>query len=163
MKHLLDFSKYIKENIETGVQSLKDWAFEYAKENNDGFNNYEDALEELEYLLSEPFPDGLIDMPEKVILFRLLEIEEGEEVNIENLGVHFVAYEELHYDEGFINMIGLSKNSDNNFYIVTIETPSSNIDMKNTIAARLDYPREFEFTLKDDTMVEVKNIKMIDK
>lgn len=43
---ILNFKNYIKESSEN-VEELKKWAYEYAKDNHEGVNSYEDAVIEL--------------------------------------------------------------------------------------------------------------------
>ena len=144
------------ENFNKDFSKFNDWS---------GFNSREDGLEELEYLFTTDFPDGFNNIPEKVILYRLLLIENGEEINEEKLGEHYIALENQ-IDVGFLEKIGIWDEWDidlQKLYLLTCETTKDNIDFDGTIGNRLVYPRENEFTLLNDTNIKILNKKEITK
>jgi len=144
------YLQFIKESFITSYgkkyNNIKEWAYDYAKEHHDGFNNYEDAIEELNYIFDE-----IDNLPEYVNLYRILQVNKKSDIDRKNLGRHFILDKKLFYDEGFLNSIGFSKGDieGNNFYIITININKNDIDFENTIACRLDHPREYEYTISN--------------
>ena len=129
-----------------------------------GFNSKEDAIEEIEYLISADFPDGLNNIPDKVILYRVVLIEDGESINEEKVGEHFISYPNI--DRGFLEKIGLWDNWDKDndkLWLLECETNVDNIDLGRTLGNRLLYPRENEFTLKNEKKIKIINKKEIFK
>jgi 3-methyladenine DNA glycosylase Tag len=66
-----------------------------------GFNNSEEAEEEIENLINMDFPYGFKNIPNEVILYRVLLLKDGESVNEENVGEHFISESNL-IDIGFL-------------------------------------------------------------
>jgi hypothetical protein len=124
-----------------------------------GFNNSEEAEEEIENLINMDFPYGFKNIPNEVILYRVLLLKDGESVNEENVGEHFISESNL-IDIGFLEKIGVLDNwsEDARLWLLTCQTSRDNINIERTIGNRLIYPREYEFTLYNNS-----KIKIIDK
>ena len=124
-----------------------------------GFNNSEEAEEEIENLINMDFPYGFKNIPNEVILYRVLLLKDGESVNEENVGEHFISESNL-IDIGFLEKIGVldSWSEDARLWLLTCQTSRDNINIERTIGNRLIYPREYEFTLYNNS-----KIKIIDK
>ena len=124
-----------------------------------GFNNIEEAEEEIDILINLDFPYGFKNIPNNVILYRVLLLKDGESINEENVGEHFISQPNL-IDMGFLEKIGVLDNwsEDTRLWLLTCQTTKDNINIERTIGNRLLYPRENEFTLHNDS-----KIKIIDK
>ena len=125
-----------------------------------GFNTDEDAIEEIEYVVSSDFPEGLNNIPTKVILYRVILLEDGKSINEDQVGEHFIS-DPRHIDRSFLEKIDIWDNWDadnSKLWLLQCETDGDNIDIERTIGNRIQYPRENEFTLKND-----KNIRLIKK
>ena len=164
-----DFKRPLKESItiksETSI--IKDWAYKYARRNHEGFNSYDDAIEHLDYLFETDFPDGLNNIPNKIELYRYLDVESKKDINLEELGICYIA--DNHYllssfeIQDFFEKIGLNPDEDSNIYMVTIITSKNDINFEETIINRLSYPTEYEFTLNKNAKYKVKKIEKVDK
>jgi hypothetical protein len=130
-----------------------------------GFNNKEDAIEEMEYLLEADFPYGFNNIPQYVILYRVILIEDGEKINEEEIGEHFIADKKMAYTLSFLEKIGVWDNwsDDSKLWLLECKTKRQNIDIDATIGNRLLYPRENEFTLINASSVTIINKKSINK
>ena len=124
-----------------------------------------DAKEELEARLityiNTDFPYGLKNIPDKIVLYRLLSFGENDEVKInkEKLGKHFVGDYTILEKKEFHNSINVYRNSHRlKHYIVSIETDINNIDIETTIILKDLYMNEYEYTIKDDTNLKILNI-----
>lgn len=124
-----------------------------------GFNSREEAKEEIYILINTDFPYGFKNIPNNVILYRVLLLKDGESIDEENVGEHFISQPNL-IDIGFLEKIGVLDNwsEDASLWMLTCQTTKDNINMERTIGNRLVYPRENEFTLHNDS-----KIKIIDK
>jgi hypothetical protein len=133
------------------IDKYNDWS---------GFNTKEDAIDELNYLLSTDFPYGLSNIPDKVTLYRVLIIENNQKINEDEIGEHFVAQPEICYTRSFLEKIDVYDLLNNNtkLYILTCLTSKDNISIDKTIGNRLLYPREEEITV-----INPKKIKLINK
>jgi len=135
----------------------------YVGDDTSGFNSREDAIEEVEYLLEADFPNGFRNFPDKVILYRLLLLDNGESINEDELGEHFTS--ESNLDIGFLEKIGIWENwsDDTKLWLLTCETEKRNIDIVRTIGNRLLFPRENEFTLLNSSKINIINKRQVDK
>lgn len=129
-----------------------------------GFNNREDAIEELEYLINADFPTGFKNIPNVVVLYRVLLLEDGDSINEDVVGEHFISEPNL-IDVGFLEKIGVWENwsEDAKLWLLTCEVEKNNIDIERTIGNRLLYPRESEFTLYNDKKIKIISKKQIQK
>jgi hypothetical protein len=130
-----------------------------------GFNNKEDAVEEIKYLLEADFPYGFNNIPEYAILYRVVLIEDGEKINEEEIGEHFISDKKMAYTLSFLEKIGVWYNwsDDSKLWLLECKTKKQNIDIEATIGNRLLYPRENEYTLKNNASVTILNKKAINK
>ena len=66
-------------------------------------------------------------------------------------------------DIGFLEKIGVWENwsDDAKLYLLTVKTNIENIDFGRTIGNRLLYPREFEFTLINNSKIKIINKKIL--
>lgn len=158
------YSSYIKENTDILSKSPEE-IIKYVGGDVAGFNSYDDAVEEIEYVINADFPYGLKNIPDKIILYRFLLLEDEEKINEEEIGEHFTA--EQFIDRGFLEKIGVWDNwsDEAKLWLLTCETDKEYIDLDKTLANRLSYPRENEITLFDNANIKIlkrTNIKKTD-
>jgi hypothetical protein len=129
-----------------------------------GFNNRQDAIDEIDYLLNAEFPSGFKNIPNRVLLYRVLLLEDNESINEYDVGEHFIAEPNL-IDIGFLEKIGVwdSWSDESKLWLLTCEVDKKNIDFERTIGNRLLYPRENEFTLFDKSKIKMVNKKILKK
>ena len=158
---MLNIEQIIKEEIsESELNDLKDFAYKYAEEHHEGFNSTDDAVEYLDWFINH-----IKDIKNPLILYRILFVDSVHGINKEELGKHFVNDKNLVYNISFMESIGFIRSDieNYNFFIATIETTTDNINWKDTIAARLDYPNENEFTLKNNANFKIIKMEKADK
>lgn len=107
----------------------------------------------------ENFPYGLNNIPEEVFLYRILGLKDLSEIDYNNLGLHYVADENLLNDDNFLLNIGFTEDELNtlDFQVVKIKTNKDNIDIEETIKNRKQSPEEFEYTIKNEKDIEILN------
>ena len=135
--------------------SFREWAYEYAKTNTEGFNSYEDTIEYLDW-----FIDVMDKLPKNMTLYRILQVGKRSDINKKNLGKHFTDNKD-NFDDGFLQSLGFSGSEiqEKKFYIVTILIDKSQIDFENTVATRLTHPYEDEYTLKENAAYKIIEVK----
>jgi hypothetical protein len=139
--------------------SVEDYINKFGYE---GFNNEKDAIEYLNNILKTNFPTGLLNVPEKVTLYRVLFLENLKDVNKKDFGVHYVADKELLTDNDFLGNIGSDNFSDDyKPYIFEVEVNRDDINYYWTIHNNLLYPREYEITLNKDVDVKIKKYEKL--
>jgi len=129
-----------------------------------GFNTKEDAIDEIDYLINSDFPNGLKNIPNTVILYRVLLLDDELDLDEQNLGIHFTSYPKM--DRGFLEKIGIWDNwypDESTLYLLECETNKKNINIEETISNRVSYPREEEFTTYYDAKIKIINKSIIHK
>lgn len=144
----------------TNLKNLKKWAFNKIKNSYEGFNSPEDAKDYLNWFFETDFPDGISNIPNEVILYRYLNVKFKKNINFEKLGTHFLSNFKNMNMNYFFMMIDVI--NDNNLYLVTIKTSKENINLKETIENRINFPDEYEWTLYDNYKYEIVDIKKED-
>ena len=152
--------EYLNENKFTtsygvGYSSLEEWAYDYAKEHAEGFNNYDEAKEYLDWFFKQ-----MKTLPTPMILYRILQVDSKKFINKKSLGKHFTDSKD-NFDENFLSSLGFSKGDieEYKFYIVTIQVNLSEIDFENTIATRLAHSYEDEYTLKENANYKIIEVE----
>ncbi len=154
MKHLLLFEKYKRYN-----RLALDYANKYySDETGDApYGDYSEILDRLNTFCTTKFPYGLKNMPKKVILYRLLNVESVEDINKEELGESYVGDKKMFEDEDFLeSFLHRYGEETKKWFIVTIETGQGNIDISGTLGNRAEYPDEYEIKL-----INHKNLKIL--
>jgi hypothetical protein len=159
MKHLILFENFNQDLLSKSPSDVFDYYNDYS-----GFNSKEDAIEELEYLLEADFPYGFKNIPQNIILYRVLLLDNNIPVNEEEVGHHFISLRE-NIDIGFLEKIGVwdEWSEDSVLWLLECETTKDNLDIEVTIGNRLLYPRENEFTLKNPNKVKITNKSILEK
>ena len=162
-ENMFDYPNVLKQNSETlmydiGEDEGLDDVF-YGE-----YNNKEDAIKELDYLLKTDFPTGFKNIPLTPILYRVLVSKDGRDYSDYSMGSSFVAEESL-ITENWLESIGAwgKWTDDSQLYILKCKVNRNDIDMFNTIKNRLAYPQESEFTLKFKSNVEVLEKRSINR
>jgi hypothetical protein len=136
----------------------------------EGFDSETDAIKYLKELLKTDFPKGFRNIPKTILLYRIVALENIENLDVENLGIHFVSEKDI-LDQNFLDTIGLEDltnmtGNDYNLmkiYILTIETNIESIDFFQTLNNRLTFPIEKEITTYNNMNAKILNIKEIKK
>jgi hypothetical protein len=119
---------------------------EYAENNQMGFNDSEDALDELNWLLDNKYKD----LDDQIYLYRLLFIEKDEEIDTSKLGDHWIIDPSI-INHDFIKKIRETNDSP---YIEPIVIKglfnSKDLDWVNTLHNNMSYPNEEEVTTKSE-------------
>ena len=119
--------KYIKlfEDLNSYVE-LETWAYEYAKTNHSGLNDYDDAVEELDYFFQSEYPNML----NRFKLYRVLQVEDISDINKESLGQHYIVENMISriYDKPWYENINMELNDYEKLYLVEVEV--NNIDVE---------------------------------
>jgi hypothetical protein len=142
----------------TSDESLKEWAYEYAKDHHDGLNCYEDAVEELDIFFEHEYPTFKSDFK----LIRIVQVENESDINLDKLGNHYLdpEYKQRIFEKGWIESVGLDIYDGQKLFLVEVQASHGDVDWEDTIHNRLAFPREFEITLKNNP--EILSITEID-
>lgn len=100
------------------------------------------------------------NLPQKVELYRILQVDNKKFINKQKLGIHFTD-DKSNFDDGFLQSLGFSRGEieEKKFYIVTIQIDKELIDFENTIATRLSHPYEDEYTINKDANYKITSIE----
>ena len=121
----------------------------------EGFNDEEDAYEEIYDTLKTDYPNGYANIPDTVTLYRILCLENPKKLKKgKEIGNHWLMHD-YNIDMGFLDSIGVDCDYEN-LYVITAEMPKENIGVFNTIASNLNFPREYEVTLKSFNGINIK-------
>ena len=149
---MISLTHLLKEQI---TLSSEDTEFMYDAYKKMGLNK-EWAIEDLESLL-----EWLNGLPETIILYRLLYLNEGDKINKEELGDHYSDNKkELLYNHH--NKGSIYGDYGENAILITVKVNKDQIDILNTLHNNIMYPHEQEITLKDkgkgSQLIDVTNI-----
>lgn len=116
-----------------------------------GFDK-EESVSELENLI-----DYVNNLPETIKLFRILSVDDVEDINKDELGSHYsISKKDLVSSHTYVSKFGEKK------YLVSVEAPKKLIDIQSTLENRILYPNELEITLKNKGKgVKILNIKKL--
>lgn len=119
----------------------------------EGFNNDEDAIEDLKEKI-----DSYKQFPNPVTLYRVIGVKNRKSINTKNLGQHYTPYEWA-IDNDMLLSIGTEYwDDDTKPYVIKVLAPLSEIDVWQTIIQNLAFPNEHEINLKNNG----KGIKIVD-
>lgn len=160
MKYIKSFQS-IKESINNDLNKWENWVDKYIEESfsKASMDDKEELEAKLITYINTDFPYGLKNIPDKIVLYRLLSFSDDSPINKKKLGKHFVGDYTLLENKEFHHSINTYRNTYNlKHYIVSIETDINNIDIETTIALKVIYMNEYEYTIKDDTNLKILNI-----
>lgn len=149
---MTSFTHILKEQV---ILSPDETEFMYDAYNQMGLSK-EWAIEDLQNLL-----EWLNGLPDTITLYRLLYLNEEEEINKEELGDHYSDNKkELlynHHTKGSIY-----GDYGENAILITVKVNKDQIDILNTLHNNIMYPHEQEITLKDKgkgtTLIDITNL-----
>lgn len=152
------FKQFLNEQLsEEDFSELKKYGYNYIKKW--CWQQVTSRLEiNVDTFIEDDFPYGLQNMPDPVTLYRILQVNNKEGINKLNLGYHFVG-DINKFNEEFFDSIGLEKKTHWKKFIVTVETNLDNINFKNSVITAINYPNEHEYRIKDDSKLEIIDIK----
>ena len=89
------------------------------------------------------------DLPEELFLYRVLYLDDGNQINYDELGSHYSQDRtdliNNHYNRGSI----YGHRQGEETYLITVKVPKSEVDVMETLNNNILYPHEKEITLKD--------------
>ena len=92
--------------------------------------------------------DGVKDLPEELFLYRVLYLDDENQINYDELGSHYSQDRtdliNNHYNRGTIY-----GDMGEHAYLITVKVPKSEVDVMETLNNNILYPHEKEITLKD--------------
>jgi len=126
-----------------------------------GFNSKRDAIEYMEDFM---FP-MMKDLYKKgsFIIYRVITVENINDIDYENLGHHYTLEKDLLFDRGFYEKIGISLNDNYIFVAFELQVEFDDVAWEETIYNRLQIPREDEINLKDGVKPKIKDKFVIKK
>ena len=129
-------------------------------------NNLEQAIqcavEDFKKFLNIPYPEELGNIPNKPTIYRLIRLKNISDLNKEKLGISWFSNPKQPEKSGFFEMLDYlkpNKNDDGTVYILTGKIDRKNIDMPRTLWERSTQWWENEIVVKDDSKIELLDIK----
>ena len=136
---MISFTHILKEQV---ILSPNETEFMYDAYNQMGLSK-EWAIEDLKSLL-----EWLNELPDTITLYRLLYLNEEDEINKEELGDHYSDNKkellDNHYNKGSIYSDGGDK-----VFLLKVKVEKDQIDVLNTLHNNIMFPHEQEITLKN--------------
>lgn len=135
------------ENIDDTV--LEQLTSEYNVINADNF---------LKTLVSENFPFGFKNIPDEIILLKILYLKNENEFDKSRLSPFYFANE-----DDIENMKGIlyGADYDGEPYLIQVKTRKANIDVEETLRNNLLYQFEYSTTLKPTSEVEIISVEKL--
>lgn len=101
--------------------------------------------------------DSVKNLPEEIKLFRIIHVDNEEDINTEQLGSHYSTNKkDLLNSHSFADGVG------DQSFLITILTPKKLVDVGETVYNNVLYPHENEVTLKNKGKgVKIVSIKKI--
>jgi hypothetical protein len=123
-----------------------------------GFDDEYSAEQQLEHIL-----DILNNLPDEVILYRVVFLDSLSDLNKVKPGTHYVLDEKSLLRNHYLMDIVSSHSQGENAYLITIKVSKDKIDISTTIDNNLRYPNEEEISLKNKgsgaKIIKIKKIK----
>ena len=138
---MISLTQLLKEQI---TLSLEDTEFMYDAYKQMGLSN-EWAIEDLQSLLG-----WLNGLPDTIILYRLIYVDEERDIDKEELGAHYshIKKDLLHNHHSKGSIYSNSEMGENAL-LLTVKIKKDQIDIFNTLHNNILYPHEQEITLKN--------------
>ena len=156
---MITFKEFLYEQLtENDFSELKKYAYDFIREINWKPINISDMEKNVDDFINSNFPYGLQNMPDPITLYRILQVNNIDEINKRNLGYHFVG-DKNKFNTRFFNSIGFEKITPWEKFIVTVKTSLDNINYKKSILTAINYPDEHEYRIKDDSILRIINIE----
>jgi len=161
MKDLKQFIKTtIREFLNENVQHNDiDSVFQHFMNKNLNYElqeNLENSYDELKNLISD----------DKIIAYRVLNVDDVKNININNIGVHFTTDKHNTSSDDFLEKIGVIDFQGNydyeKFFVITVETNINNVDWYKTFDNRINYYGEDEINFINSNQLKILNIEEIE-
>jgi translation elongation factor EF-1alpha len=118
--------------------------------------NLENSYDELNSLISG----------DKIIAYRVLNVNDVKDIDINNIGIHFTTDKQNTTSDDFLEKIGVidfEGNYDNEkFFVITVETNVNNVDWYKTFDNRINYYGEDEINFINSNQLKIINIEEIE-
>lgn len=102
----------------------------------------------------------------KIIAYRVLNVDDINDIDVNNLGIHFTTDKENVKTDDFLEKIGVidyeGYYENDKFFLITIESDVNNIDWYKTFDNRINYYGEDEINFIDDTELKILKIEEIE-
>jgi len=89
---------------------------------------------------------GVENFPETIKLYRLIQVDNPNNINIDNLGIHWTLNRKTLYNDNFLGQIGISFDSKEDLYIIEGVFNKKQIDIISTIIHQMSNEIENEIT-----------------
>ncbi len=161
MKDLRNFIKTtIRDFLNENTQHNDiDSVFQYFMNKNLNYElqeNLENSYDELKSLISG----------DKIIAYRVLNVNDVKDIDINNIGIHFTTDKQNTTSDDFLEKIGVidfEGNYDNKkFFVITVETNVNNVDWYKTFDNRINYYGEDEINFINSNQLKIINIEEIE-
>lgn len=122
------------------------------------------AVSDFKHFLSIPYPEELGDIPSKPIIYRLVRLNDINDLDKTNLGNSWFSNPKQTDKPEFFCMLDYLnpvKNDQGEVYVIKGITDAGNIDMRKTLWERSTQWWENEIVIIDDTKVEILDIKLL--
>lgn len=143
-----------KSKISLNIDSSNDDIIEFIKREGINIVTSSDTEEEV----IEKALDIMNYIRNNNILYRVIAVENKEDIDTDNLGKHYTISKDR-IDDMFLDQIGIDLDSP--MYLVSVEVDKSNIDVEKTIKKVTEWSHEDEVLLKDDSNVKIINIEKL--
>jgi len=118
--------------------------------------NLENSYDELKNLISG----------DKIIAYRVLNVNDIKDIDINNIGIHFTTDKQNTTSDDFLEKIGVidfEGNYDNEkFFVITVENNVNNVDWYKTFDNRINYYGEDEINFINSNQLKIINIEEIE-
>ena len=91
---------------------------------------------------------GIENFPEKIKLYRLIQVDNPNNIKKDNLGIHWTLNKKTLYNDNFLGQIGISFDTEEDLYIIEATFNKNQIDAINTVIHQLSNEIENEITTK---------------
>ncbi len=156
-------------------QFIKTTIREFLNENRNT-NNIDDVFnhfmnKNLNYELQEYLENSYEELKEliknnSIKAYRLLNVDDINDININNLGKHFTTDKENTTSDDFLEKIGVIDFEGNydyeKFFVVEVETNINNVDWHQTFDNRINYYGEDEINFISDKNLKIINIEEVE-
>lgn len=136
-----------------------DSAFQYFMNKNLNYElqeNLENSYDELKSLTSD----------DKIIAYRVLNVNDVKDIDINNIGVHFTTDRQNTSSDDFLEKIGVIDSQGyydyEKFFVITVETNVNNVDWYKTFDNRINYYGEDEINFTNSNKLKIINIEEIE-
>lgn len=109
-------------------------------------------------LLKQDFPYGYSNIPDTIALFKIMYLNEKNDLRTEDLSPHYFAVEED--KENFLGVLSRA-GYEGQPYLIKVRTERTSINVEQTLRHNLLFQFEYEMTLKMNSEIELLSVKKI--